>query len=42
MAGMLRDPAKTGLTETGPTPELPAPPDNPRPAAEPGDEPGVA
>ena len=31
MAGMLRDPAKTGLTETGPTPQLPAPPDNPQP-----------
>ena len=42
MAGMLRDPAKTGLTETGPTPQLPAPPDNPHPAAEPDDEPGVA
>jgi hypothetical protein len=26
MAGMLRDPAKTGLTETGPTPDMPAPP----------------
>ncbi len=29
MAAMLRDPAKTGLTETGPIAELPAPPRTP-------------
>jgi hypothetical protein len=29
MAAMLKDPAQTGLTETGPIPQLPAPPDNP-------------
>lgn len=42
MAAMLQDPAKTGLTETGPTPQLPAPPDNPQAAADPDDEPGAA
>ncbi len=42
MAAMLKDPAKTGLTETGPTPELPAPPDNPHAAAHPDDEPDAA
>jgi hypothetical protein len=25
MAAMLQDPAKTGLTETGPTPQMPGP-----------------
>ena len=40
MAAMLQDPAKTGLTETGPAPELPAPPDNLQ--ADPDDEPGAA
>jgi hypothetical protein len=39
MAAMLKNPAQTGLTETGPTPQLPAPPDNPDPAADPDDEP---
>jgi hypothetical protein len=42
MATMLRDPAKTGLTETGPTPQLPARDDL---RAEPGQderEPGAA
>jgi hypothetical protein len=34
MAVMLKDPAKTSLTETGPTPQLPAPSD--RPQATPG------
>jgi len=29
MAGMLGNPAQTGLTQTGPAPQLPAPPDNP-------------
>lgn len=41
MAAMLQDPSKTGLTETGPTPQLPAPPDN-SDAAEPNDEPDAA
>ena len=35
MAGMLKNPAQTGLTETGPIPELPAPPEDPRDAGEP-------
>jgi hypothetical protein len=30
MAGMLGDPAKTGLTETGPTPQMPEPPKGPQ------------
>jgi hypothetical protein len=38
MAAILKNPAQTGLTETGPTPQLPAPPDNPDPAADPDDE----
>ena len=42
MAAMLQNPAMTGLTETGPIPELPAPPENPDSAAEPGDEPDAA
>ena len=43
MAAMLQDPAKTGLTETGPTPELPAPPPaNPDAAADPDDQAGAA
>jgi hypothetical protein len=25
MAGMMRDPAKTGITETGPVPHMPSP-----------------
>ena len=41
MAAMLKDPAKTGLTETGPTPELPAP-ENPHAAADPDGEPDAA
>ena len=35
MAGMLKNPAQTGLTETGPIPELPAPPEDPRGAGDP-------
>ncbi len=42
MAKMLQDPAKTPLTETGPTPQLPPPPDNPQATVEPGDEPDAA
>ncbi|MGH3219395.1 MAG: hypothetical protein ACRDPY_11915 [Streptosporangiaceae bacterium] len=41
MAAMLHDPAKTGLTETGPIPQLPAPLDDAN-AAGPDDEPAAA
>jgi hypothetical protein len=41
MAAMLQDPAKTGLTETGPIPQLPPPLDDGK-AADPDDEPGAA
>jgi hypothetical protein len=35
MAGMMRDPAKTGITETGPVPQMP-PPHDPGPDPDPG------
>jgi hypothetical protein len=38
MAVMLKDPAKTLLTETGPTPQLPLPPDSLQASAGPGGE----
>jgi hypothetical protein len=38
MAAMLQNPAQTGLTETGPIPQLPVPPRRPHPATGPGDE----
>lgn len=41
MAAMLQDPAKTGLTETGPIPQLPPPLDDGK-AADPDDESGAA
>jgi hypothetical protein len=42
MAAMLQNPAQTGLTETGPIPQLPAPPENPDGKAVPGDQPDAA
>jgi hypothetical protein len=42
MASMLQDPAKTGLTETGPTLELPTRAKHPQATADPEDEPGSA
>jgi hypothetical protein len=38
MAAMLQNPAQTGLTETGPIPQLPVPPRRPHTATGPGNE----
>jgi len=42
MAGTLKNPAQTGLTGIGPTPQLPAPPEDPQTTANPSDEPDLA